>query len=161
MRCNRHDMVIPIKSSTQAILKPLLTCLLNTVIYGIVLPIGVYSIADTAIIYSCKYYWGEEYLKGDSGFKLGLWVTFYFITLTLYYYLFAFISFAYNHKLRPISIVISILMPIVFHYDISDYDYRITICFAGFHLTYYVLFYGLVWLQKVIKQRSNNYILFN
>jgi hypothetical protein len=52
-------------------------------------------------------------------------------------------------------------MPIVFHYDISDYDYRITICFAGFHLTYYVLFYGFVKLQRMIKQRSNNYILFN
>jgi len=81
-------------------LKPLLTCLLNTVLYGIVLPIAVYAIADTAIIYSCKYYWGEEYLKGDSGFKLGIWVTFYFITLTLYYYLFAFISFGFDHKLR-------------------------------------------------------------
>lgn len=125
------------------------------------LPIAVYAIADTAIIYSCKYYWGEEYLKGDSGFKLGMWVTFYFITLTLYYYLFAFISFAFNHKLRPISIVISLLMPIVFHYDMSAYDYRITVCFAGFHLTYYVLFYGLVWLQRLINQRSNNYILFN
>jgi len=41
-------------------------------------------------------------------------------------------------------------MPIVFHYDMSDYDYRITICFAGFHLTYYVLFYGFVRLQRVI-----------
>ncbi len=111
------------------------------------LPIAVFAIADTTIKLSCKYYWGEEYLKGDSGFKLGMWVTFYFITLTLYYYLFAFISFAFNHKLRPISIVISILMPIVFHYDTSDYDYRITICFAGFHLTYYVLFYGFVWLR--------------
>mgnify|MGYP006940251704 CR=1 FL=1 len=131
-------------------MKPLLTCLLNTVIYGIVLPIAVYAIADTAIVYSCKYYWGEEYLKGDSGFKLGLWVTFYFLTLTLYYYLFAFISFAFNHKLRPISIVINLLMPIVFHYDMSDYDYRITVCFAGFHLTYYVLFYGFVWLQKQV-----------
>lgn len=131
-------------------MKPLLTCLLNTVIYGIVLPIAVYSLADTAIELSCKYYWGKEYLKGDSGFKLGLWVTFYYITLTLYYYLFAFISFAFNHKLRPISIVITILMPIVFHYDMSNYDYRITVCFAGFHLTYYVLFYLFVWLQKVV-----------
>ena len=128
-------------------MRPLLTCLLNTVIYGIVLPIAVFAIADTTIKLSCKYYWGEEYLKGDSGFKLGMWVTFYFITLTLYYYLFAFISFAFNHKLRPISIAISILMPIIFHYDTSDYDYRITICFAGFHLTYYVLFYAFVWLR--------------
>jgi hypothetical protein len=130
------------------LLKPLLTCLLNTVIYGIVLPIAVYILADNAIELSCKYYWGEEYLKSDSGFKLGIWVTFYFITLTLYYYLFAFISFAFKHKLRPISIAITIFMPIVFHYDMSDYDYRITVCFTGFHLTYYVLFYLFVWVQK-------------
>ncbi len=138
-------------------LKPLLTCLLNTVIYGIVLPIAVYSLADTAINLSCKYYWGEEYLKGDSGFKLGLWVTFYFITLTLYYYLFAFISFAFKHKLRPISIIINILMPIVFHYDMSDYDYRITICFTGFHLTYYVLFYGVVRVQKNLSRKIKSH----
>jgi hypothetical protein len=61
-------------------LRPLLTCLLNTVIYGIVLPIAVFAIADTTIKLSCKYYWGEEYLKGDSGFKLGMWVTFYLKT---------------------------------------------------------------------------------
>lgn len=131
-------------------LSPLLTCLLNTVIYGIVLPIAVYILADNAIELSCKYYWREEYLKSDSGFKLGIWVTFYFITLTLYYYLFAFISFAFKHKLRLISIVITILMPIIFHYDMSDYDYRITVCFAGFHLTYYVLFYLFVWVQRVM-----------
>jgi hypothetical protein len=129
-------------------LKPLLTCLVNTILYGIVLPITVFAISDIAIKLSCKYYWGEEYLKGDSGFKLGLWVTFYFITLTLYYYLFAFISFGFDHKLRKVSIALTIAMPIVFHYDMSDYDYRITVCFAGFHLTYYVLFYGFVWLQK-------------
>ena len=130
------------------LLKPLLTYLLNTVLYGIVLPIVVSGIASLAVIYSCKYYWGEEFLQGDSGFKLGAWITFYFITLTLYYYLFAFISFGFDHKLRKVSIALTIAMPIVFHYDISDYDYRITICFAGFHLTYYVLFYAFVWLQK-------------
>jgi hypothetical protein len=30
---------------------------------------------------------------------------------------------------------------------VGGYDYRITVCFAGFHLTYYVLIYGFVWLQ--------------
>ncbi len=128
-------------------MKPLLTCLVNTILYGIVLPITVFAISDIAIKLSCKYYWGEEYIKVDSGFKLGMWVTFYFITLTLYYYLFAFISFAFIHKLRKVSIALTIAMPIVFHYDMSDYDYRITICFAGFHLTYYVFFYGFVWLR--------------
>jgi len=133
-------------------MKIFLTCLLNTVLYCIVLPIIVSGITSLAVIYSCKYYWGEEFMQGDSGFKLGAWITFYFLTLTLYYYLFAMISFGFDHKLRKVSITLIICMPIVFHYLISDYDYRITICFAGFHLTYYILFYGFVWAQKVVKR---------
>jgi len=138
-------------------LKIFLTCLINTVLYGIVLPIAVFAIADTTLKLSCKYYWGEEYLKGDSGFKLGIWITFYFVTLTLYYYLFAAISFGFDHKLRKMSIALSVCMPILFHYLLSGYDYRITICFAGFHLSYYLLFYGFVRLrpERVIS------ILFN
>ena len=133
--------------------KTILTYLLNITLYGIVLPILVYGLASIAVVLSCTYYWGDEFMQGDSGFKLGAWMIYYSITLTLYYYFFALISFAFKHKLRLISIVITILMPIVFHYDMSDYDYRITVCFAGFHLTYYVLFYLFVWAQKVVKSR--------
>ncbi len=132
---------------TKKAVKTILTYLFNITLYGIVLPILVYGLASIAVVVSCTYYWGEEFMQGDSGFKLGVWMFYYSITLTLYYYIFALISFGFDHKLRPISIVISLLMPIVFHYDMSDYDYRITICFAGFHLTYYVLFYGFVWLR--------------
>jgi len=92
-------------------------------------------------------------MQGDSGFKLGAWITFYFVTLTLYYYLFALISFGLDHRLRRVSVAITISMPILFHYLISGYDYRITVCFAGFHLTYYVLFYGLVHIQQLINNR--------
>ena len=130
-------------------MKIFLTCLINTLLYGIVLPIAVFVFASLAVSLSCKYYWGEEFMQGDSGFKLGVWITFYFVTLTLYYYLFACISFGFDHKLRKVSIALTVSMPILFHYLLSGYDYRITICFAGFHLTYYVLFYGFVWLQRV------------
>jgi len=132
---------------TKKAVKTILTYLFNITLYGIVLPILVYGLASIAVVVSCTYYWGEEFMQGDSGFKLGVWMFYYSITLTLYYYIFALISFGFDHKLRKVSIALTIAMPIVFHYDISDYDYRITICFAGFHLTYYVLFYGFVWLR--------------
>ena len=138
-------------------MKTFLTCLLNTVIYGIVIPLSVFAIASLAVTYSCKYYWGEQYLVGDSGFKLGMWMVYYMITLTIYYYFFALTSFGFDHKLRKVSIAITLLMPILFHYLLSGYDYRITICFAGFHLTYYVLFYGFVWVQKNLNCRIKSY----
>lgn len=125
---------------------------MNITLFGIVVPILVYGLASVGVILSCEYYWGEEYMQGDSGFKLGAWITFYFITLTLYYYLFAFISFGFDHRIRRVSLSITILMPILFHYLMCGYDYRITVCFAGFHLTYYVLFYGFVWVQTVVKE---------
>jgi hypothetical protein len=120
-------------------------------------PVAVFVLASIAVSLSCRYYWGEEFMQGDSGFKLGTWMTFYFVTLTLYYFLFALISFGFDHRLKRISVVITITMPILFHHLISGYDYRITVCFAGFHLTYYVLFYGFVWLQKWIKNRVKIY----
>jgi len=134
-------------------LKKILTYLFNIVLYGIVVPVAVFVLASIAVSLSCRYYWGEEFMQGDSGFKLGAWITFYFVTLTLYYYLFALISFGLDHRLRRVSVAITISMPILFHYLISGYDYRITVCFAGFHLAYYVLFYGFVHIQQLINNR--------
>ena len=128
--------------------KTILTYLLNITLYGIVLPILVYGLASVAVALSCTYYWGDEVMQGHSGFQLGAWMLYYSITLTLYYYFFALISFGFDHKLRKVSIALIVLIPIVFHYLLSGYDYRITVCFAGFHLTYYILFYLFVWVQK-------------
>lgn len=133
---------------TNKAVKTILTYFLNITLYGIVLPILVYGLASIAVVVSCRYYWGEEFMQGDSGFKLGMWMIYYSITLTIYYYFFALISFGFDHKLRKVSIALTVLMPIVFHYLLSAYDYRITVCFAGFHLTYYILFYLFVWVQK-------------
>lgn len=127
--------------------------LVNIILYGIVIPIAVFGLASIAVELSCKYYWGMEYLQGDSGFKLGAWLIIYFITLTLYYYLFALINFGFSHRQKPLTVGITIAMPILFHYLISAYDYRITICFAGFHVAYYILFFAMVQLQKMIKQK--------
>ena len=133
---------------TNKAVKTILTYFLNITLYVIVLPILVYGLASIAVVVSCRYYWGEEFMQGDSGFKLGMWMIYYSITLTIYYYFFALISFGFDHKLRKVSIALIVLMPIVFHYLLSAYDYRITVCFAGFHLTYYILFYLFVWVQK-------------
>ena len=134
-------------------MKKILTYLFNIVLYGIVVPVAVFVLASIAVSLSCQYYWGEEFMQGHSGFKLGAWITFYFVTLTFYYYLFVFISFGFDHRLRRVSVAITLAMPILFHYLMSGYDYRITVCFAGFHLTYYVLFYGLVHIQQLINNR--------
>ena len=134
-------------------MKKILSYLFNILLYGIMVPLAVFVLTSIAVSLSCRYYWGEEFMQGDSGFKLGAWITFYFVTLTLYYYLFALISFGLDHRLRRVSVAITISMPILFHYLISGYDYRITVCFAGFHLTYYVLFYGLVHIQQLINNR--------
>ncbi len=134
-----------------------MTYLLNIVLYGIALPLLVYVLASIAVVFSTEYYWGQEYMQGDSGFKLGAWMFFYSITLTLYYYFFVLISFGFDHKLSRASVSIMILMPILFQYLLNGYDYRITICFAAFHLTYYVLFYGFVWLQQYLKNRIKFY----
>lgn len=138
-------------------MKIILTYLLNIILYGIVIPATVFILASMAVEISCKYYWGEQYLQGDSGFKLGAWMIFYFITLTIYYYIFALINFGFSHRQRPITVGITIAMPILFHFLISAYDFRITICFAGFHLTYYILFFALVQLQKIIKRKMKSY----
>lgn len=138
-------------------MKTILTYLINITLYGVVLPLLVYVLASIAVVFSSEYYWGQEYMQGDSGFKLGAWMFFYSITLTLYYYFFALISFGFDHKLRRVSVAIIILMPILFQYLLNGYDYRITVCFTGFHLTYYVLFYGVVWLQQLIKNRVKIY----
>jgi len=142
-------------------LKIILTYLLNIILYGIAIPATVFILASIAVEISCKYFWGEQYLNGDSGFKLGAWMIFYFITLTMYYYLFALINFGFSHRQRPVTVGITIAMPILFHCLISAYDFRITICFAGFHLTYYILFFGFVWVQKVMKRRIKSYYKIN
>ena len=131
-------------------MKTILTYLINITLYGILLPILVYGLASLAAVISCRYYWGEEFLQGDSGFKLGVWIFLYSITLTLYYYFFALISFGFDHKLRKVSVTIIVLMPILFHYLMSGYDYRITVCFAGFHITYYVLFFLFLYTQEFV-----------
>lgn len=114
--------------------------LLNLFIYGLLIPLVVFILADLAIRFSCKYYWGEEIM----GFKLKMSLYSHSIYLTFIYYIFCFLFKITKSKINRYWLTsIFILVPIL-HYNItSRYDYRITISFALFHITYYVLFFSI------------------
>ena len=138
----------------------ILKIILNLFIYGLLIPLIVFLLADLAIKISCKYYWGERLLLGHVGFKLGillLSLTFY---LTIIYYLFCVLfkiikTNTYKYLLPATFIVVPILL-----YNMSSpYDFRITISFAFFHITYYALFFAIRfivnWFKKKYRFRKN------
>ena len=116
-------------------------------IYGIIIPLIVSLLADVAITISCKYYWGEHLL----GFKLSIWQLTLSITLSLIYYLFCIVYKIIKRKadIRLITILF-VTMPILVYHISSSYDYRITISFALFHCTFYVLFFATRYIRKQI-----------
>ena len=116
-------------------------------IYGIIIPIVVVLLADLAITISCKYYWGEHVLN----FKLSIWQLTLSITLSLIYYLFCIVYKIIKRKadIRLITILF-VTMPILVYHISSLYDFRITISFAFFHFTFYVLFFATRYIRKQI-----------
>ena len=116
-------------------------------IYGIIIPIVVVLLADLAITISCKYYWGEHVLN----FKLSIWQLTLSISLSVIYYLYCII---YKKLKRKVDIrIITILfvtMPILAYHISSSYDYWITVSFALFHCTFYVLFFATRYIMKQI-----------
>jgi hypothetical protein len=116
-------------------------------IYGIIIPIVVVLLADLAITISCKYYWGEHVLN----FKLSIWQLTLSISLSVIYYLYCIIYKKLKRKadIRIITILF-VTMPILAYHISSTYDYRITISFALFHCTFYVLFFATRYIRKEI-----------
>ena len=116
-------------------------------VYGIIIPLIVCLLADLAITISCKYYWGEHLL----GFKLSIWQLTLSITLSLIYYLFCIVYKIIKRKadIRLITILF-VTMPILVYHISSLYDFRITISFAFFHFTFYVLFFATRYIRKQI-----------
>ena len=116
-------------------------------IYGIIIPIVVVLLADLAITISCKYYWGEHLL----GFKLSMLQLTLSISLSVIYYLFCIVYKIVKRKadIRLITILF-VTMPILVYHISSSYDYRITISFALFHCTFYVLFFATRYIRKQI-----------
>ena len=116
-------------------------------IYGIIIPLIVCLLADLAITISCKYYWGEHLL----GFKLSMLQLTLSISLSVIYYLFCIVYKIVKRKadIRLITILF-VTMPILLYHMSSTYDYRITISFALFHCTFYVLFFATRYIRKEI-----------
>ena len=116
-------------------------------IYGIIIPLIVCLLADVAITISCKYYWGEHLL----GFKLSMLQLTLSISLSVIYYLFCIVYKIVKRKadIRLITILF-VTMPILVYHISSSYDFRITISFALFHCTFYVLFFATRYIRKQI-----------
>jgi hypothetical protein len=116
-------------------------------VYGIIIPIVVVLLADLAITISCKYYWGEHLL----GFKLSMLQLTLSISLSVIYYLFCIVYKIVKRKadIRLITILF-VTMPILVYHISSLYDFRITISFALFHCTFYVLFFATRYIRKQI-----------
>ena len=116
-------------------------------IYGIIIPIVVVLLADLAITISCKYYWGEHLL----GFKLSMLQLTLSISLSVIYYLFCIVYKIVKRKadIRLITILF-VTMPILAYHISSSYDYWITVSFALFHCTFYVLFFATRYIMKQI-----------
>ena len=116
-------------------------------IYGIIIPIVVVLLADLAITISCKYYWGEHLL----GFKLSMLQLTLSISLSVIYYLFCIVYKIVKKKadIRLITILF-VTMPILLYHMSSSYDYIITVSFALFHCTFYVLFFATRYIRKEI-----------
>jgi hypothetical protein len=116
-------------------------------VYGIIIPIVVVLLADLAITISCKYYWGEHLL----GFKLSMLQLTLSISLSVIYYLFCIVYKIVKRKadIRLITILF-VTMPILAYHISSSYDYWITVSFALFHCTFYVLFFATRYIRKQI-----------
>jgi hypothetical protein len=118
--------------------------ILNLFIYGLLIPLIVVLLADLAIKISCKYYWGEELLSGHGGFKLGIWLMYLTICSTIIYYIFCVLFKIIKRDAgKNLLSVTFILVPILLYSISSPYDFRITISFAFFHMTFYALFFAI------------------
>jgi len=116
-------------------------------IYGIFIPIIVMVLAEIAITISCKYYWGEHVL----GFKLSIWQLTLSISLSVIYYLFCMVYKLVKRKAdKRLITLLFVVMPILVYHMSSTYDYRITISFALFHCTFYVLFFATRYIWSPI-----------
>ena len=116
-------------------------------IYGIINPLIVCLLADVAITISCKYYWGEHVLN----FKLSIWQLTLSISLSVIYYLYCIVYKIVKRKAdKRLITLLFVLMPILVYHMSSTSDYRITISFALFHCTFYVLFIATRYIRKEI-----------
>ena len=129
----------------------------NIFIYGLSIPLIVFLLADLAIKISCKYYWGEELLLGHAGFKLGMWLLSLTIYLTIIYYIFCILFKIIKRKAGKYLLTAAIILAPIILYNISStYDFRITISFAFFHITFYALFFSIRFIISYFILKKQN-----
>ena len=129
----------------------------NLFTYGLLIPLIVVLLADLGIKISCKYYWGEGLLTGHSGFKLSIWLFSLTIYLTLIYYVFCILFKVIKSKTgRYLLTAATVLIPIILYDVSSPYDFRISVSFAFFHITFYVLFFVAKFLNRYFTLKKQN-----
>ena len=132
--------------------------ILKLIVYVLLVPLIVYLLADLGVRISCKYYWGEEYLLGDTGFKISMWVLLLTVYLTFVYYIFGVLYKIVKWNIGKYLLLTSfIFLPIIFYNISSPYDFRITISFAVFHITYYALFFIIRFIFNLISLKTINF----
>ena len=147
-------------SKDSVVLKNSMVIFLKVLTFGLIVPLIVMQLSMTGIHLSCKYYWGECYLMPtgsvqSSAFKLSMFWETLSLCLTIIYYLFCILFFLIRKRptIRKWFLAFFLIIPIIVFGITSEYDYRITICFSMFHLTYYGLFlmfwYAFSKLQKM------------
>ncbi|MCL2289574.1 MAG: hypothetical protein FWC34_02555 [Bacteroidetes bacterium] len=119
---------------------------LKVLAYGLLIPLIVFLLANLAVEMFFRYYWG--YIHGFTSLLLGFEILALFILLTIVYYIFCTIFFLTRGKtkFRKYLIAAFLIIPILLNGFTYDYGIDIAICFALFHLTFYILFFALRFL---------------
>ena len=107
---------------------------------GIFIPLFTLVLAFVTAYLSLIFYWGT--LGDQAELKVTLGIIFLWFTLTSIYVIFG-ISFYFikNKYIKILWTILFLILPTLYYDYNSPYDYRITLSFAAYHITYYVLFF--------------------
>jgi len=134
---------------------------LKNIAYGLLIPLITLLLANFATGIFLRYYWSGGYIHGFQSFMIGIGIIILFVSLTIVYYIFCAIFFLTKEKIkyRKFLTAAFLIIPIILYALGNDYGIDITICFALFHLTFYVLFFIFRFLfAQISKKKLNNAI---
>ena len=123
--------------------------MLQIALYAVAIPLAVSYLANIGIRLSAKYYWGELVMEGDSGVKLASWYLKMIISLTITYLIFLVPYFIIKKPwIRKLLLLIFLTAPVLLFHFTSEYGLSITLSFALFNATFYILFLLLHMLRS-------------
>lgn len=127
---------------------------LKIVVYVVLIPIIVLILADLGIMLSAKFYWGADYLKGASGLRLWFMLISlsFYLTITYYFFMIMFLIVK-NKSWRFLVTSFFVVLPVLYYQATSNYDYRLTVSFATFNCTYYLLFFMARYIFEIKYRR--------